>query len=90
MGMSKVYGPAPDRKEMIALLRNAIDRGVTFFDTALIYGPFENEELVGEALAPVRRSVVIASKFGIKIDPNGQQAEDSRPDAEATTSAAGS
>jgi len=80
MGMSKVYGPAPDRKEMIALLRNAVDRGVTFFDTALIYGPFENEELVGEALAPVRRRVVIASKFGIKIDPNGQQAQDSRPD----------
>ncbi len=80
MGMSKVYGPAPDRKEMIALLRNAVDRGVTFFDTALIYGPFENEELVGEALAPVRRRVVIASKFGIKIEPNGQQAQDSRPD----------
>jgi aryl-alcohol dehydrogenase-like predicted oxidoreductase len=80
MGMSKVYGPAPDRKAMIALLRNAVDRGVTFFDTALIYGPFENEELVGEALAPVRRRVVIASKFGIKIDPNGQQTQDSRPD----------
>ena len=62
MGMSYAYGPAPDRKEMIALIRRAVDRGVTFFDTAEAYGPFANEELVGEALAPVRSQVVIATK----------------------------
>jgi len=69
MGMSYGYGPAPDKQEMIALVRSAVDRGVTFFDTAEAYGPFTNEELVGEALAPFRGEVVIATKFGFKIDP---------------------
>ena len=64
MGMSWSYHPIPDRKEMIALLRAAVERGVTFFDTAEVYGPHTNEELVGEALAPVRSDVVIATKFG--------------------------
>lgn len=68
MGMSANYGPSPDRPEMIGLLRAAVDRGVTFFDTAEIYGPFVNEILVGEALAPVRDQVVIATKFGFDID----------------------
>src|SRR5208337_308781 len=80
MGMSYAYGPTPDKKEMIALIRNAVERGVTFFDTAQIYGPFTNEELVGEALAPYRGQVVIATKFGMSIDPNGQQVVDSRPE----------
>src|SRR3989442_4355408 len=80
MGMSFGYGPAADKQEMISLLRSAVDRGVRFFDTAEVYGPFTNETLVGEALAPVRRQVVIATKFGIKIDPNGQQVVDSRPE----------
>src|SRR6266446_4974613 len=71
MGMSFGYGPAADRQEMIALLRSAVDRGVTFFDTAEVYGPFTNEELVGEALSPFRGQVVIATKFGFKLDPNG-------------------
>jgi aryl-alcohol dehydrogenase-like predicted oxidoreductase len=71
MGMSYSYGMAPDRSEMISLLRAAVDRGVTFFDTAEVYGPFTNEELVGEALAPVRDRVVIATKFGFKLDPSG-------------------
>ncbi len=79
MGMSYGYGPAADKGEMIALLRAAVERGVTFFDTAQAYGPFTNEELVGEALAPFRGQVVIATKFGITIDPNGQQVIDSRP-----------
>src|SRR5271155_4770212 len=69
MGMSANYGPAPDRKEMIAFIRAAVERGVTFFDTAEAYGPFTNEELVGEALAPFRDQVVIATKFGFDIDP---------------------
>jgi len=77
MGMSFAYGTPPDRKEMIALLRAAVDRGVTFFDTAEVYGPFTNEELVGEALAPVRDRVVIATKFGMKL---GTSAVDSRPE----------
>ncbi len=77
MGMSYAYGAPPDRKEMIALLRSAVDRGVTFFDTAEVYGPFTNEELVGEALAPVRGQVVIATKFGMKLGTNGV---DSRPE----------
>ena len=68
MGMSFGYGPAADKKEMIALIRNAVEQGVTFFDTAEVYGPFTNEELVGEALAPFRNNVVIATKFGWKID----------------------
>ena len=69
MGMSQSYGPAPDKQEMIALIRAAVERGVTFFDTAEGYGPFTNEELLGEALAPVRGQVVIATKFGHDIDP---------------------
>jgi aryl-alcohol dehydrogenase-like predicted oxidoreductase len=69
MGMSANYGPPADRQEMIALIRTAVERGVTFFDTAEVYGPFANEELVGEALAPVRSQVVIATKFGFDLDP---------------------
>jgi aryl-alcohol dehydrogenase-like predicted oxidoreductase len=82
MGMSFGYGPAADKNEMISLIRKAVERGVTFFDTAEIYGPFTNEELVGEALAPFREQAVIATKFGFKIDPNtGKQAGlDSRPE----------
>ena len=80
MGMSYGYGPAADTKEMIALIRRAVERGVTFFDTAQVYGPFTNEELVGEALAPFRAQVVIATKFGLKIDPSGQQVVVSRPE----------
>ena len=80
MGMSHGYGPASDKKEMIALIGKAVEHGVTFFDTAEVYGPFTNEELVGEALAPFRGQVVIATKFGIKIDPSGQQLVDSRPE----------
>src|SRR5450759_3854574 len=80
MGMSYGYGPPADKKEMISLIRSAVDRGVTFFDTAEVYGPFTNEVLVGEALAPVRDRVVIATKFGFKIDGDGKQAGlDSRP-----------
>jgi len=71
MGMSFSYGPPADKQEMIRLLRSAVERGVTFFDTAEVYGPFTNEELVGEALAPFRGQVVIATKFGFKLDPNG-------------------
>ena len=72
--MSHGYGPAPDKQELIALIRAAVERGVTFFDTAEVYGPFTNEELVGEALAPVRDQVVIATKFGFDIDPDtGEQ-----------------
>ncbi|MCX6072109.1 MAG: aldo/keto reductase [Chloroflexi bacterium] len=71
MGMSFSYGPPADRQEMISLIRTALERGVTFFDTAEVYGPFTNEELVGEALAPYRGQVVIATKFGFKLDPNG-------------------
>jgi aryl-alcohol dehydrogenase-like predicted oxidoreductase len=74
MGMSQSYGPPPgDRQEMIAVLRAAVDRGVTFFDTAEVYGPFVNEELVGDALAPVRDQVVIATKFGFQFDADGRQ-----------------
>ena len=81
MGMSFGYGPAKDKNEMIALIRAAVERGVTFFDTAEIYGPFTNEELVGEALAPFREQVVIATKFGFKISPKGEQIGlDSRPE----------
>jgi aryl-alcohol dehydrogenase-like predicted oxidoreductase len=69
MGMSYGYGPAGDRQEMIALLRSAVERGVTLFDTAQAYGPFTNEELVGEGLAPFRGDVVIATKFGIRSIP---------------------
>ena len=81
MGLSFGYGPAKNKPEMIALLRAAVERGVTFFDTAEIYGPFTNEELVGEALAPMRERVVIATKFGFKIGSKGEQAGlDSRPE----------
>ncbi|MDQ3902931.1 MAG: aldo/keto reductase [Thermoproteota archaeon] len=81
MGMSHGYGPSPDKKEMISLIRKAVQLGVTFFDTAQVYGPFTNEELVGEALAPFRGQVVIATKFGLKIDSSsGQQVVDSQPE----------
>jgi aryl-alcohol dehydrogenase-like predicted oxidoreductase len=82
MGMSFGYGPAKDKQEMISLIRAAFESGVTFFDTAEVYGPFTNEELVGEALAPFRGQVVIATKFGFRLDPKtGKQAGlDSRPD----------
>src|SRR5512136_2296692 len=82
MGMSFGYGPAGDKKEMTSVIRSAVERGVTFFDTAEVYGPFTNEELVGEALAPFRKQVVIATKFGFKLDPStGKQAGlDSRPE----------
>lgn len=81
MGMSSGYGPPKDKQKMISLLCGAVERGVTFFDTAEIYGPFTNEELVGEGLAPLRGQVVIASKFGFKIGPKGEQmGMDSRPE----------
>jgi aryl-alcohol dehydrogenase-like predicted oxidoreductase len=82
MGLSFGYGPAVDKKDGIALIRAAFERGVTFFDTAEVYGPFTNEELVGEALAPFREQVAIATKFGFKIDPNNgkQVGLDSRPE----------
>src|SRR5881275_1770321 len=81
MGMSFGYGPPKDKQEMISLLHSAVERGVTFFDTAEMYGPFTNEELVGEALAPMRRQAVIATKFGFKIGPKGEQIGlDSRPE----------
>ena len=81
MGMSQSYGPGPGRAANVALLRAAVDRGVTFFDTAEVYGPFVNEELVGEALHPVRDQVVIATKFGFAFDADGRQAGlSSRPD----------
>ncbi len=72
MGMSFSYGPPPDKREMISLLRSAVDRGITFFDTAEVYGPFTNEKLVGEALSPIRDKVVIATKFGFKLNPDGK------------------
>ena len=80
MGMSQSYGVIPDKADMIPVLRAAVDRGVTFFDTAQVYGPFVNEELVGEALAPMRDQVVIATKFGLRVDADGQQVTDSRPE----------
>lgn len=73
MGMSYGYGPAGDRQEMISVIRAAVERGVTFFDTAEVYGPYANEDLVGEALAPVRDQVVIATKFGFQFDADGKQ-----------------
>src|SRR5438067_5620294 len=73
MGLGSVYGPGAGREEGIAIIRAAVERGVTFFDTAEVYGPFKNEELVGEALAPVREQVVIATKFGFNIDADGTQ-----------------
>src|SRR6202142_1983347 len=80
MGMSFGYGAPADRQEMISLIRTAVERGVTFFDTAEIYGPFTNEELVGEALAPLRKQVVIATKFGFEIGSNGPVGVNSRPE----------
>jgi aryl-alcohol dehydrogenase-like predicted oxidoreductase len=81
MGMSHSYAPFPDRQEMIALIRSAVELGITFLDTAQVYGPFTNEELVGEALAPFRDRVVIATKFGFKFGPNGEpMGVDSRPE----------
>jgi len=83
MGLNFSYGPAGDRQEMISVLRSAVEHGVTFFDTAEVYGPLTNEELVGEALAPFRGQVVIATKFGFKLDPGGGpqwQGLDSRPE----------
>src|SRR3989441_1714320 len=81
MGMSHSYPPFPDKQEMIRLLRSAVERGMTFFDTAQVYGPFTNEELVGEALAPFRSQVVIATKFGYTFGPNGENMGlDSRPE----------
>jgi aryl-alcohol dehydrogenase-like predicted oxidoreductase len=77
MGLNHHRGPAPDRNEMIALVRAAVERGVTFFDTAEVYGPFTNEEIVGEALAPFRKNVVIATKFGHDLRSGGL---DSRPE----------
>jgi aryl-alcohol dehydrogenase-like predicted oxidoreductase len=79
MGMSHGYGPASDKKLMISLIHEAIDRGVTFFDTAEVYGPYVNEELLGEALAPFKGKVVIATKFGIQME-NGKQVLDSKPE----------
>ena len=79
MGMSSGYGPPADWSEMVALIRTAVDRGVTFFDTAEAYGPYANEEVVGEALAPVRDQVVIATKFGFKFEGGKQAGLDSRP-----------
>src|SRR5206468_2744712 len=80
MGMSFSYGPPKDKQEMTSLLRAAVERGITFFDTAEIYGPYTNEDLVGEALAPVRAQVVIATRFGTRLDAGGQQVQDSRPE----------
>jgi aryl-alcohol dehydrogenase-like predicted oxidoreductase len=83
MGMDFAYGPAPDKQEMISLIRTAVARGVTFFDTAEVYGPFTNEELVGEALAPFHSQVVIATKFGFGLDPGAEARQgglDSRPE----------
>src|SRR5881296_3926186 len=83
MGMTFAYGPPGDKQEMISLIRSAVERGVTFFDTAEVYGPYVNEEVVGEALAPFRKDVVIATKFGFEPDPNNDgkwTALNSRPD----------
>src|SRR5207253_1793363 len=80
MGMSFGYGPPKDKQEMLALLRAAVERGVTFFDTAQVYGPFTNEELVGEALEPVRDRVVIATKFGFDLEGGQSSGLDSRPE----------
>ena len=80
MGMSQSYPPFPERDEMIAMIRAAVERGVTFFDTAQVYGPFTNEELVGEALEPVRDQVVIATKFGFDLEDGQSHGIDSRPE----------
>ena len=88
MGMSFAYGPPADKQEMISLIRAAVERGVTFFDTAEVYGPFTNEELVGEALAPFRGQVVIATKFGFKLDPD-RRTQVRRPEQPAGAHQAG-
>src|SRR6516225_4721497 len=81
MGLNFGYGPATDKQEAIKLIRSAVEQGVTFFDTAEAYGPFTNEEVVGEALAPFRKDVVIATKFGFNILPDGTQSGlNSKPD----------
>src|SRR5215470_9014923 len=83
MGLSSAYGPPVDKQEGASLIRAAVERGVTFFDTAEVYGPLTNEELVGEALSPIREQVVIATKFGFKLKPNGEPGWlglDSRPE----------
>src|SRR5215469_16099637 len=80
MGLSFGLGPAVEKQQGISLIRTAVERGVTFFDTAEVYGPFSNEELVGEALAPFRANVVIATKFGFKIVEGKQVGLDSRPE----------
>ena len=80
MGMSSSYGAPADQQEMISLMRTAVERGITFFDTAQVYGPFTNEELVGEALVPVREQVVIATKFGFDLEGNDRGGLDSRPE----------
>lgn len=85
MGMTWAYGPAPDKAEMIALVHQAVDRGVTFFDTAEVYGPFTNEDLLGEAFAPIRDQVVIATKFG--FDLTRSRAQDPVPTADPRISA---
>src|SRR6185436_16341984 len=80
MGLSYGYGPGADKQDAISLIRTAFEHGITFFDTAEAYGPFKNEELLGEALAPVRDQVVIATKFGFTFDGNKQSGTDSRPE----------
>src|SRR3954452_9335560 len=80
MGMSQSFPPIPDRKDSITVLRGAVERGVTFFDTAQVYGPFDNEELVGEALSPLRDQVVIATKFGFELSTGQSRGTDSRPE----------
>ena len=80
MGMSASFPPFPDKQEMIALIRTAVERGVTFFDTAQVYGPFTNEDLVGEALEPIRDQAVIATKFGFELSTGEPRGTDSRPE----------
>src|SRR5262249_1970005 len=80
MGMSQSFPPIPNRSDSIALIRAAVERGVTFFDTAQVYGPFDNEDLVGEALQPVRDQVVVATKFGFELSTGESRGVDSRPE----------
>ena len=89
MGMSFSYGPPKDKQEMTSLLRAAVERGITFFDTAEVYGPFTNEELVGEALAPFRKQVVIATKFGFDLSGSDTSAGSGRPEQPAGAHQAG-
>ena len=89
MGMSFSYGPPKDKQEMTALLRTAVERGITFFDTAEVYGPFTNEELVGEALAPFRKQVVIATKFGFDLSGSDHAAGRGGPEQPAGAHQAG-